>query len=140
MATESTALEGQIEKAATGVYLYLGNESFRCRKSSVSWHMMTFGAAQQRVARNKPIHKDNEDGTPHDCPSCKEAAQERSEAGMEMMAAMRQLILSIVVPSDRNRFLKFMDTAELDENELEKEVGKVIAELGKQDDSGPKAG
>ncbi len=140
-APEATVpVEGELEPSAKGLHLNVGGQSFRVRNTSVSWHMMTFGAAQQKVARNKPIHKDNEEGKPCRCPHCEAATQARNEAGVDMMAAMRNLILSIIVPSDRARFLDFMDTAELNPNELEEAVGEVIGKLGSQDNNGPKVG
>lgn len=137
VATE--AVEGELETHEKGLSLNIGDESFRCRRISVSWDMMTFGAAQQRAARAKPIHKDNPDGTPHNCAPCKDAAEERNAAGMEMMAAMRALVLKIIVDSDRNRFLNFMDTAVLENDEFERAIGEVIGKLGNQDSKGPKA-
>lgn len=140
MTTETLPVfEGELEPTAKGVYLTLGGESFRCRNTSVSWHMMEFGAAQQKAARANPVHKDNDEGKPCKCPACEEASKARAEAGMDMMAAMRKLILAVIVKSERDRFLKFMDEAELDNGELEEAIGNVIAELGKQAE-GPKAG
>lgn len=132
-----------VELAPNGIYLEVGKERFECRKTSVSWHMMQFGHAQREASRIKPPHKDGEcpfDGALADrpenykCHACKTANEQRSQAGMDLMAAMRSLILKVIKPHERERFIYFMDEeADLDEGELEEAIGSVLSRLGNQD-------
>jgi hypothetical protein len=84
-----------VEKPDTTVYLILGERSFPCRRTSVTWHMMQFGHAQRTAQRIRAPHPDVVDPEdtnkriPHDCPQCKKAQSDRTNAGMEMMNAMR---------------------------------------------------
>lgn len=121
------------------VYLTVGNRSFPCRRVGVSWHMMQFGHAQRRAQRIRAPHPD-EGGKPHDCDLCKKAQSDRTAAGMDMMDAMRALILKILRPEVRQDFEDFMDNeADVEPNELEEAIGNTIGLLGGQDSNAGKA-
>lgn len=141
-ALESSDVEEIIEneKPSNGLFLSVGEELFACRKISVSWHMMQFGHAQREASRIKPPHKDGECPGPYvneekeQCKYCAEASDQRSQAGMDLMAAMRSLILKVLKPEERDRFIRYMDDeAELKEGELEEAIGDVLSQLGGQD-------
>lgn len=136
-------MSGQVEDKT--VYLILGERSFPCRRVGVSWHMMQFGHAQRKAQRIRTPHADVADPNdvskkiPCACGQCKKAQSERTDAGMEMMNAMRALILKILKPEVKEDFVDFMDEAELEPNELEEAIGNVIGRLGGQDPDKGKA-
>lgn len=121
------------------IYLEVDKEKFECRKTSVSWHMMQFGHAQREASRIKPPHKEGEcpkvEGEEDKkCAACLTAIEQRNQAGVDLMAAMRSLILKVIKPDERERFIHYMDEdADLDEGELESAIGDVLAQLGGQD-------
>lgn len=143
-AVVATPLEDQ-EAPDNTVYLIVGERSFPCRRTGVSWHMMQFGHAQRKAQRIRSPHADVPDSTdpnkkvPCVCDQCKKAQAERTEAGMDMMDAMRALILKILKPEHKQDFIDYMDEADVEPNELESAIGDTIGRLGNQDSNAGKA-
>lgn len=142
--TRETPLSGPIDGEG-GIFLELGDDRFECRKVAVTWHMMRFAKAQ-RVTRTPYAHthipddklEDHINGTKDEqgntlttgCEACQKIANKRNDAGMDLLGIMHDMLMTLLKPYERDRFIEFMETAGLEPSELEDAIGEVIAEVG----------
>lgn len=123
-AIDSTAtVVGEVDDES-GIYLVLGKERFAAKRVSVSWQMMQFAVQQKKSKVFIPTH------LPADHPERKAAEEKRNDAGMELMVIMHDIVMKLLRPFERERFIEFMATAELDPGELESAIGDLIGAMG----------
>lgn len=127
--SNTPAVSGEVvDPPSNGLELVIHGEAFQCRRVSTTWQMMKFAKARQAAAITIPK------GMPEG-PKRTELEEKRNEAGMAMLATLRDTAMVLLKPGERARFEAFMDELSesedgLDNGELENAIGTVIAAAG----------
>ena len=107
-----------------GIYLLIRDKSFECRRVSTTWQMMKFAQAQRDAQVEIPK------GLPENSERYQLLNDKRSAAGLLMMSTMRETVMVLLKPYERERFEEYMEEVSLDglePSELENAIGDVIA-------------
>lgn len=98
--------------------LKIGEETFKTRRVSITWQLMTFQRAQRLAASDDP--------------------DKREEGGAAVLGAMYALVKRVIAKDEWSRFEAYMDDADIEPGALEEAIGEAIASLGAEETSHPK--
>lgn len=96
----------------------IGEETFKTRKVSITWQLMSFQRAQRLAASDD--------------------AAKREEGGSAVLGTMYALVKRVIAKDEWERFEAYMDEADIEPGALEEAIGEAIASLGSEETNHPK--
>lgn len=117
------------------VFLYLGGEQFACRRLGTTWEVMR----QTKISRLYDRLGDP-DRYPKDDPRREETRNKRNELMGDLIVMQHDMVMKLLKPYERDRFMVFMETAELGLDELDTALGDLIVDISNRGKANGRSG